>query len=418
METNSTLPHGQVPSGGAPSERKTAALLSVLTAFAALAIDLYLPALPAIGAGLGAEPDAVQLSVTVFLAGFTVGMLLCGPVSDRLGRREVLLAGIGLFALSSLACMLATSIEQLIAARLLQALGGGTASVLARVVARDLFPGPRAIQILSLIAMVSAVAPLVAPMSGTLVMHAFGWRGTFAALLAWGVFGTLMVWWMLPESLPPERRVRVPLIRVFGVYGTLLTDRAVAGLLLSGGMSFAAMFAYITAGPFFFIRLHGFTPTQYSLVFAVNAFGIFGANYLNRRCALRPGPEAMMRLGCVAALSGALLLLTNVLGQGRVEAAVGGLFAVVSMTGLLGANGVGLLMARYPRDAGAAAALFGAAQFGFGALASVVVSLLYDGSGRPMAWVIAVACSFSLLGQFSYRHYAARKSEACRTAPA
>lgn len=386
-----------------PVGRMTA-LLAVLAAFGALAIDLYLPALPAIGADLGASPDTVQLSVTLFLAGFTVGMLLCGPLADRLGRRPVLLGGVTLFALASLGCMLAASIEQLIAARLLQALGGSAAFVLSRVVARDLFPGPGAIRMLSLLAMVTALAPLLAPLAGSGVMTLFGWRGTFGALLIWAALALVVVWTMLPESLAPENRVRVAPVRLFGVYRRVLADRAAAGLLLAGGMSFAAMFAYITAGPFFFIELHGLTPLQYSLVFAANAFGIFAANYVNRRCAQHPGPQAMMRTGCVAALAGALVLLAAVLGKTPVWLAMGGMFAVVSMTGLLGANGIGLLMARFPQDAGAAAGLFGAAQFGFGALASVAVSLLHDGTGLSMACVILVVSSLSLLGQGLYRH--------------
>jgi DHA1 family bicyclomycin/chloramphenicol resistance-like MFS transporter len=330
-------------------------------------------------------------------------MLLCGPLSDRLGRRGMLLGGIALFALSSLACALAASVEQLIAARLLQALGGGAAYVLARAVARDLFPGAGAIRILSLLAMVTAIAPLVAPLAGSALLGVFGWRATFGALLAWAVLSLGVVWTLLPESLPPPRRVQVPLARVFGVYRRLLADRAALGLLMAGGLSFAAMFAYITAGPFFFIELHGFTPSQYSVAFAANAFGIFLANFVNRRCTARPGPAGMMRIGCITALAGALVLLGAVPGDAPMPVAVCGFFAVVSMTGLLGANGVGLLMARFPNDAGAAAALFGAAQFGFGTLASVAVSLLHDGSGRPMAMIIAAACALAVFGQALYR---------------
>jgi DHA1 family bicyclomycin/chloramphenicol resistance-like MFS transporter len=398
----------------APGERRMAAVLGMLAAFGSLAIDLYLPALPAIGASLGATPDAVQLSVTMFLAGFMLGMLFCGPVSDRIGRRKVLLCGIALYALSSLSCMLATSVEQLIAARFTQALGGGAAFVLARAVARDLFPGPAAIQMLSMIAMVSAVGPLVAPLAGSGLLQMFGWRGTFGALLAWALVGILTVWALLPESLPAQQRAQVPLVRVFGVYLTLLADRAAIGLLLAGGMSFAAMFAYITAGPFYFIELKGFTPTQYGLTFAANALGMFLANAANRRYARRHGAGLMMRIGSALGLAGALVVLGAVLCQAGPAWARGGLFIVVSMTGLLGANGIGLLMAHYPRDAGAAAALFGAAQFGFGALASVMVSLLHDGSARPMAWVIVAASGLSVLGQVLSRQAIGRAAFARR----
>lgn len=386
-----------------PKEGRMTLLLGMLAAFGALATDLYLPALPAIAADLGASASAVQLSVTLFLAGFTVGMLFCGPLSDRLGRRPVLLGGVALFVIASLGCMMAASVEQLIAARLLQALGGGAAFVLSRVVVRDLFPGVAAIRMLSLLAMVSALAPLLAPLAGSGLTTLFGWRGTFGALVAWALLALGVVWTMLPESLPPQRRVQVSPAMLFGVYRRLLADKAASGLLLAGGMSFAAMFAYITAGPFFFIELHGFTPVEYSLVFAANACGIFLANFVNRRCATKPGPEAMMRIGCLAALAGALVLLAAVLGAAPVWLAMGGMFAVVSMTGLLGANGIGLLMARFPQEAGAAAGLFGAAQFGFGATASVAVSLLHDGRGVAMAGVILAVSMLSLLGQVLYR---------------
>lgn len=395
-DTETSVRAGAAPA--IPGERRMSALLGMLAAFGALAVDLYLPALPAIGASLRATPDAVQLSVTAFLAGLMLGMLFCGPLSDRVGRRKVLLCGIGLYALASLSCMLAGSVQQLIAARFLQALGGGAAFVLSRAVARDLFPGERAIPMLSAIAMVSGVAPLVAPLIGSTLMQVVGWRGAFAAMLAWALLGLAVVWRRLPESLPRERRINLPLPRVFDVYWRLLTDRVAVGLMLAGGMAFAAMFAYITAGPFYFIELRGWTPTQYGLVFAVNALGMLLTNALNRRCASRYAPAAMMRIGCLLGVAGSLALLASVAGPGGPSLALAGLFVVVSVTGLLGANGIGLLMARYPREAGAAAALFGAAQFGFGAGASAMVSVLHDGSARPMGFVIGAASCLSLAG--------------------
>ncbi|MFS2138997.1 multidrug effflux MFS transporter [Duganella sp. Dugasp56] len=391
-----------------PSERKIAVLLGALAAFAPLAIDLYLPALPTIAASLNATTDLVQMSVTLFLAGFVLGMLFSGPVSDRVGRRNVLFLGIVLFALSSVACMSASSIDQLIAARFIQALGAGAVSVLSRAVARDVFPGPRAIPVFSLIAMVSAIAPLVAPLTGSGLMVLFGWRGTFGALAVWALFGAFIVWTRVPESLPPERRVQTSMSAVFAVYRRLIGDSTAIGVLLAGGASFAGMFAYITAGPFYFIELNGFAPAQYSIVFAANAFGIFLANYLNRQRSAKRGPEAMMRLGSRVALFGALGLIAATLLHAGTWLVICALFAVVSMTGLLGANGVGLLMARYPDNTGACAALFGAAQFGLDALASMAVSLMHDGSGRPMAIVIVVAASTSVLGQMVYRKNALR----------
>lgn len=377
-------------------------LLGALVAFGPLAIDLYLPALPAMAAGLAASPEAVQLSVTVFLAGFSFGMLFYGPISDRYGRRRVMLGGIGLFVVASLACMLAGAVEQLIVARLFQAIGGGSASVLARAVARDVYSPTEAIRKLSLMAMVTSVAPLLAPLIGSGVLALWGWRATFAALLLWGVMSLAVVWRKLPETLPADKRGQLPIGRAFAAYGTMLVTPAALGLVLAGGMSFAAMFAYITGGPHFFIDLNGFSPTGFSLVFAANAVGIFAANYTNSRLVKRVGPVKMLGGGSLAGLAGALALVVTMAAD-SVPGVIASLFVVVSVTGLLGANCVGLLMSRFPQNAGAAAALFGASQFGFGMLASFGVSRFHDGTGHPMAWVVMLACALSAAGYGLYR---------------
>lgn len=384
-------------------------LLGALVAFGPLAIDLYLPALPAIASSLMASAEAVQLSITVFLAGFSLGMLFYGPISDRYGRRTVMLSGIALFAAASLACMLATAVEQLIVARFVQALGGGAASVLARAVVRDVYAPTEAIRKLSLMAMVTAIAPLLAPLLGSLLLVQFGWRGTFAAVVLWGVLSLVVVWFQLPETLPPERRGQLPLGRAFAIYGSFLIDPVALGLLLAGGMSFAAMFAYITASPFYFIELHGFSPFAYSVLFASNAVGIFAANFVNSRLVKSRGPAVMAGVGCSLGFAGALLLWAATGFEEALPAVILGLFVVVSMTGLLGANCVGLLMARYPQNAGAAAALFGASQFGLGMLASATVSYVHSPDGRGMAWVIVVVSGFALLGWLGFRRYGERR---------
>lgn len=382
-------------------------LLGALVAFGPLAIDLYLPALPAIAGGLAASAEAVQLSITIFLAGFSLGMLFYGPISDRYGRRKVLLSGIALFVAASLACMLAVSVEQLIAARFLQALGGGAASVLARAVVRDVYTQTEAIRKLSLMAMVTAVAPLLAPLLGSVLLDYFGWRGTFAALLAWGLLSLLVVWRLLPETLTDEHRGQLPLGRAFSIYGHLLIDPVAIGLLLAGGMSFAAMFAYITGGPFYFIETRGFSPTAFSLLFAANALGIFSANYVNSRLAKTFGAAAMAGVGASFGFCGAVLLWLSG-GEGLLPV-LAGLFVVVSMTGLQGANCVGLLMARYPQNAGAAAALFGASQFGLGMISSAAISYLHNPAGTAMPQVILTVSTLSLAGWSMFRFFAVRR---------
>lgn len=379
-------------------------LLGMLVAFGPLATDLYLPALPAIRAGLGTTPEAVQLSITVFLGGFSIGMLGYGPVSDRYGRRPVMLGGIGLFVVASLACLLATSVEQLIVARFVQALGGGAASVLARAVVRDVFSQTEALRKLSLLAMITAIAPLLSPLLGSVILDLGGWRATFGAVLAWGILSLATVFFLLPETLPAERRGQLSLGKAFSAYLRLLGDPVAVGLLLAGGMSFAGMFAYITASPYYLIELQRFSPRAYSVLFAANALGIFAANYANSRLLRRCGAVTMIGGGCVAGFAGALTLLLGVSLHDYVPAVVLGLLLMVSVTGLLGANCVGLLMERYPLNTGAAAALFVSGQFGLGMLASAGVSALHDGSGLPMAGVITATASLSMLGLMLFRH--------------
>lgn len=387
-----------------PTAGRLILLLGALAAFGPLSIDLYLPALPAIGRSLAAGADAVQRSVTVFLAGFALGMLCYGPLSDRFGRRPVLLGGIALFAAASLACLLAPVVEALIAARFVQALGGGAASVLARAVVRDLFAPTEAIRQLSRMAMVSTLAPLLAPLAGSVLLDWMDWRGAFAALFLWGCLSLGTVWRLLPESLPPEQRGQLTLGRAFAAYGRMVQDPGALGLLLAGGCSFAAMFAYITGGPDLFIAQQGLSPRAYALIFAANAAGILGANYLNSYLVRRVGPAILVTLasglGWIAALGLVAACRPAVVDLPGVIAA---LFVVVAVTGLLGANCVGLLMQRFDGNAGAAAALFGAGQFGFGMVTSAAVSFFHDGSARPMAVTIAVASTLSLAGSLLLR---------------
>lgn len=381
------------------------ALLASLAAIDPLAIDLYLPALPAIGHDLGASAAKVQWSVTAFLAGFSLGMLFYGPISDRYGRRPVLLTGLAVFFLASIGCLLARSAEELIVARFLQAAGGGAASVLSRAIVRDVYPGMEAIRKLSLMAMVTALAPLLAPLIGSQILHWSNWRGTFAALLLWGASSLVLARRFLPETMPPSHRQHVRLASAFAAYAGILRDAPALGLLLTGGMSFAAMFAYITASPHVLIEHYGFSSTAYALVFSSNATGILLANYLNSRLVHRLGAVPLIGLGAVAGVVATSMLLILFVLDLDVRFALFFLFMGVVVTGLLGANCVGLLMHRFPANAGAAAALFGASQFGFGVLASASVGVLPGANGLPMAEAMLVADLLALLGFFLYRRH-------------
>ncbi|HGT3626304.1 Bcr/CflA family multidrug efflux MFS transporter [Pseudomonas aeruginosa] len=383
----------QVGSG----ERRLLLLLSALVAFGPLSIDMYLPSLPAIAADLGASDAQVQRSISGFLVGFCVGMLFYGPLSDRFGRRPVLLAGIALYLFSSLACALADSAGQLVLLRVLQALGGGAASVLARAMVRDLYPLGEAARMLALMHMVTMLAPLAAPLLGGYLMLWAGWRALFVVLALFAGLCLLAVW-RVAESHPPERRGG-SLAQAFLAYGRLLGDRRALGYVLCMGLAFAGMFAYISAAPFVFIEHFGVRAERFGWFFGLNILGVMLAAWCSARLVRRHGPRPLLRAGSLlACVSGLFLLGYAALGErGGLWALVPGLLCFVSVTGLLGANCIASLLALYPGQAGAASAVAVSGQFGLGCLASLAVGWLALPGVLPMALVMAVCGVGSLL---------------------
>ncbi|BAU74885.1 Bcr/CflA family multidrug efflux MFS transporter [Metapseudomonas furukawaii] len=374
----------------APKGRGLIVLLAALVAFAPLSIDMYLPSLPTLAGELGASERQVQHSISVFLVGLCLGMLFYGPLSDRYGRRPLLLGGILLYVVASLGCALVRSADQLLLWRGLQALGGAAASVLARTIVRDLFPLQQSARVLSLMHLVTMLATLVAPLLGSWLMQLAGWRSIFVGLLGFAALCALAVWCWVPETHRGEARGH-SLASAFAAYLSILRQPRAVGLMLCMELSFAGMFAYITASPFVFIERFGFSPSQYALLFGANIAGVIVATFLNARLVGPLGPEIMLRRGSVvSALAGLWLLLAATqpaLGWWGVAL---GLLLYVSVTGMLGANAIASLMALFPQRAGAAAALAVAGQFGLGALASGAVGLLHDGSAWPMCLVVAL----------------------------
>lgn len=306
----------QVGSG----ERRLLLLLSALVAFGPLSIDMYLPSLPAIAADLGASDAQVQRSISGFLVGFCVGMLFYGPLSDRFGRRPVLLAGIALYLFSSLACALADSPGQLVLLRVLQALGGGAASVLARAMVRDLYPLGEAARMLALMHMVTMLAPLAAPLLGGYLMLWAGWRALFVVLALFAGLCLLAVW-RVAESHPPERRGG-SLAQAFLAYGRLLGDRRALGYVLCMGLAFAGMFAYISAAPFVFIEHFGVRAERFGWFFGLNILGVMLATWCSARLVRRHGPRPLLRPAacwpaCPACSSSAMRRSASGAGCGR-----------------------------------------------------------------------------------------------------
>ncbi|WP_404417343.1 Bcr/CflA family multidrug efflux MFS transporter [Marinospirillum sp.] len=365
-------------------------LLAALVAFGPLSIDMYLPSLPLIAADLGAAQADIQLTISSFLIGLFIGMLFYGPLSDKLGRRPLLLGGITLYLLASIACFLAVSAEWLIAARFLQALGAAAASVLARAIVRDLFPLNEAARVLSLMHLVTMIATLIAPLVGGYLIMLTGWRSLFVVLFVFAALVLLFSVWKIPETHHGSSRGS-SFLAVYKAYGLILLQPVAVGYILCMSLTFAGMFAYITASPFIYIEYFGVAPQVYAWLFSLNIGGIILLVSLNARYVGRFGTQRLLWLGAaLAAVSGLLLLFAGVSGWGGLPLIVVALLGFVSVTGVLGANCMASLLSRFPEQAGAAAGIAVATQFGTGALASGLVSWLHDGTPLAMSLIIGL----------------------------
>lgn len=376
-------------------------ILGGATALAPLAIDMYLPALPDMAAELHGSVSAVQLSLTACLAGLAIGQLVAGPLSDRYGRRLPLVSGLFGFMITSLLCALATSVPVLVLLRLLQGLFGAAGIVVPRAVVRDLYEGVEASRFFSLLMLVIGLAPIVAPVVGVQVLQVAGWRAIFvvpAVVAAFILLGTLL---RIPETCPPERRVRSGLLATVGKPLTLLRDRALVGYALAGGLASATMFAYISGSPFVVQRVYGASPLAFSLVFGGNALGLTVASQVNGRLVGRVSPRRLLTSALAVTCAAGLGILAVVLAEiPDLFALLIPLFVLISSLGFVMPNATALAMSRHPEAAGSASALLGVLQFIIGAAAAPLVGLGGPDTALPMALVIALLGGGSVAALF------------------
>jgi len=378
-------------------------LLAALAAFAPLAIDLYLPSLAAIGEELQAPAGRVQQTVTVFLAGFALGMLFYGPLSDRFGRRRMIFAGTAVFVLASVACMFAQTIEQLLLFRLIQAFGGGAAAVISRAVVRDLFGETESARVMAMIAMVTSLAPMITPLLGAYILELGSWRHEFLALALFGAGCTVAAYLLLPETLS-QTRSQTSISSAFTGYWTVFQHGDARLLILAGGAHFAAMFAYITGTPFVYIEFFGLSEKTYALLFGINILTLVGFGYASTRWVKQTGTTPLIKTGSMLGLAGAFMVLGSAFNGGaehwNLALMVIGFMVCVGSLGFVAPNTTAQLLGKHPKNAGAASALYGCAQFGLGGLASGAVSVIHDNTALPMAATVlafaALACWASI----------------------
>ncbi len=279
-------------------------ILGSLSAFGPLSIDMYLPALPQLGRDYHAGASVVQLTLTACLAGLALGQLVAGPLSDSLGRRRPLLAGIALYAATSLLCVFAPSVYALVGLRLLQGTAGAAGIVIARAIVRDLHAGEAAARFFSLLMLINGLAPILAPIIGGQLLRVTSWRGIFVALTLIGAALWLGALLGVKETLAPEDRHRGGLRQTGATFALLVRDRTFVGYALALSCGFGAMFAYIAGSSFVLQDIHGVSPQLYSIVFAANALGIVACSQINRALVGRVSLHRLLAAGLVAAACG------------------------------------------------------------------------------------------------------------------
>ena len=383
--------------------QRMAALIVVLgglTAFGPLSMDLYLPAFPVLAGDLHASQAQVQLTLTADVAGLVAGQLVLGPLSDAWGRRRLLLGATVVCAVASLLCALAPSAAVLTAWRFVQGFSGGGGIVLARAVASDLTSGVAAARLFSLFMTLSSIAPIIAPVIGGVLLAWTGsWPLMFHLLAAINAALAVAIWFVVPESLPAERRHTGGLRQTGRAFRDLLRDRVFLGYALTVAFAYASLFGYISGSSFALQEHYGLSATQFSAVFALNAAGMVVLGLLNARLVRRFPVHRLLVVGLAASTVAASVLVLVVTAGGSlgVLAVLPPLFVVVATRGLVSSNATVLGVERGSRAAGSASAVLGACMFGGGVLVTPLVGLGPEGSPVPMALVVAGGAVAALL---------------------
>jgi DHA1 family bicyclomycin/chloramphenicol resistance-like MFS transporter len=370
-------------------------LLGALTALGPFTIDLYLPAFPTLEKDFETTSAAIQLTLTGTMIGFALGQLIVGPLSDKVGRRIPLLVVTGVHVLASVAAALAPDLLLLGGARVLMGAGAAAGGVVAAAIVRDLFGGKRLVVMLSRLALVSGVAPVLAPLVGSWLLSVMPWRGIFVVL---AVYGAVMLTWslfFLPETLPRARRQDRSSVTVWQRYRQVFSDRVFVGVLIIGGMSFSGLFSYLSASSFLFQEGYGFDAQQYGLLFAANSVGVAAGVQLASRLAARFGPQWVIAFSTAAlVLASVAIVVTDQLGWG-IWGTMVPLFVFMTAAGFTFPCVQVLALDRHGSAAGTAQSIIGATNFGVAGFISPLVGWIAKDAGitaTTMASVM-VGCS-------------------------
>jgi len=372
-------------------------VLGALTALGAFTIDLYLPAFPVIEHDFNVPTALIQLTLTATTLGFALGQLVVGPWSDRAGRRLPLIAATAVHVAASLGVVLAPSIEWLFLFRVFQGVGAAAGGVVAVAIVRDLFGGLPLVRMLSRLALVNGLAPILAPVIGSQLLLLLPWRGIFVFLTVYGAIVLLAAVFFIVETLPPARRIDMGHSTTRQRYNSLFGDRIFVGVALIAGFTFGGLFAYLSSSSFLFQQVYGFDAQQFGLLFAINSvgvvFGVQASSFLARFI----GPQWIL----AGALSVLLLAATAIVLLDRAGAGIAGVliplwFFILACGFTFPATQV-LALAKHGSEAGTAASLLGALNFGLAGLISPIVGLFGIDNAIPMGVIMGLTASLSII---------------------
>lgn len=376
---------------------RSALVLGLLSCISPLAIDMFLPAMPAIGADLGASVAATQGTITWYFVSFGLAQLIYGPWADQAGRKLPMYVGITIFLLGSLACAVAPGIGWLVAGRFLQGLGGAVLMVVPRAIIRDLHTGPAATRLMAMLMLVISISPFLAPLAGSALIAVWDWRAIFIVLGGAAALSLLMTLFLLPETLPRDQRVPVNAATLWRGTKLLLSDRTFMGLTFLGGFAMASFFVFIASASFVYTAEFGLSPTGFSLAFAVNALGFFAASQFAASAGERFGTSVVVAVVTAGFAGSTFVLLALALaGAASLPVVIGGLFIGNAFLGLVIPSTMVMALDEHGEIAGLASSLGGTLQMLAGGAMISLTGPFFDGTVVPMLAAIAL-CGLAAL---------------------